>query len=64
MHMAPLQAMQLGNLQHHLLGLKLRLARISRQSRPRLAEHHAPGTTLEQAGIQGQLKLGNLSAHC
>nr|BFE98094.1 hypothetical protein GCM10020185_86300 [Pseudomonas brassicacearum subsp. brassicacearum] len=64
MHMAPLQAMQFGNLQHHLLSLKLRLARIGRQSRPRLAEHHPSGTTLKQAGIQGQLELGNLSAHC
>lgn len=63
MHMTPLQAMQLGNFQHHLLGLKLRLACINRESRARLAEHHASGTTLKQAGIQGQLKLGNLSTH-
>ncbi len=63
MHMAALQAMQFGNLQHHLLSLKLGLARIGRQSGPRLAEHHASGTTLKQAGIQGQLKLGNLAAY-
>ena len=44
MHMAPLQAMQLGNFQHHLLGLKLRLARIRRQS---------PGMMVAQSMING-----------
>ncbi len=59
-HMAALQALQLGDFQHHLLGLQLGFARIGRQTNARFAEHHAARLTLEQHGIQLALQLADL----
>ncbi|KPY66760.1 hypothetical protein ALO94_200399 [Pseudomonas syringae pv. spinaceae] len=58
--MAALQALQLGDFQHHLLGLQLGFARIGRQTNARLAEHHAACLALEQQRIQLALQFADL----